>query len=204
MRAGDVLVFARHANGSYVVHGRKGTPTDSSRKPPTKRAASEGTTGKKGGGGGSRGSAGGRSGGGASRAALLEEGGPRAKKAKQAAAAQQVGGERRAVPDSQGLVSNRYNSRCCPVTEISPPPLCCQVAATYDYWAGQPVPPRRDGVFRAMAHNGSQEINKARAGVGGGDVRDRISDNQEGIKAQAGQWRLPSFLAAGTQHAPVL
>ncbi|GAB4814049.1 hypothetical protein N2152v2_001095 [Parachlorella kessleri] len=47
LQVGDVLVFGKLIDGTYIVTGRKGTKDDLSRKPPIKRATSE-TGGKEG------------------------------------------------------------------------------------------------------------------------------------------------------------
>lgn len=117
MGIGDVLVFGRLPDGTYVIHGRKGTKDDNSRRVGGKR----GTEGKEGGGGAGKKGGSGRG----------QKGGESAKskRVRQAAAAQEV-------------------------------------ASSYDYWAGVSVPPRRDGVFRALPNSTVHDGNKVVAQYG--------------------------------------
>ena len=60
------------------------------------------------------------------------------------------------------LSASRLNSR----TGTLPSPLLLQVQSSYTYWSGYSLPPRKDGVFRAVPNSAAQEGNKVVAQYG--------------------------------------
>eukprot|EP00887_Chlorella_sp_A99_P002330 scaffold10.g2330.t1 len=103
MGAGDVLVFGRKPDGSFLVHGRKGTKDDASRQPQVRHGSVDKDS---------------------------KEAGTSAAGAKK--------------------VARRRSGETLKSKRIRQAEAKQQLASAYEYWAGLSVPPRRDGVFRAV------------------------------------------------------
>lgn len=70
---------------------------------------------------------------------------------------------------SSTLPSGEYPFQPDPHTHIpSHPHSHVQVQSSYTYWSGYSLPPRRDGVFRALPNSAAQEGDKVGDLCGGG------------------------------------